>query len=83
MMAPIFSGPQALSHLGSDDSKNKKKGFLIFAGHISLRTCGITSMLATSEARRDPGLKFPLINSRPRVPIGDDVFRPQIYCISK
>jgi hypothetical protein len=25
MMVPIFSGPQALSHLGSDDSKNKKK----------------------------------------------------------
>jgi glucan phosphoethanolaminetransferase (alkaline phosphatase superfamily) len=29
MMVPIFFGPQALSYLGSGDSKNKKKGFLI------------------------------------------------------
>jgi hypothetical protein len=56
---PIFFRPQELSHLGSGDSKNKtKKGSFIFSGHIPLGTCGITSMLPTSEARRDPGLVF-------------------------
>jgi hypothetical protein len=80
----IFFGPQAFSHLGSGDSKNKtKKGSFIFSGHIPLGTCGITSMLPTSEARRDPGLVFLLLYLRPRVPIGVDVFRPQIYCIPK
>jgi hypothetical protein len=78
MMVPIFFGPQTLSHLGSGDSKNKKKGLFIFSGHISIGTCGITSILPTSKARRDSGLVFPLLNSRPRVPIGIDVFRSQM-----
>jgi hypothetical protein len=82
MMVPIFSGPQALNHSVFGDSKNKKS-FPHISGHIPLGTCGITSMLPTFETRRGPGLVFPLLFSRPRVPIGVDVFRPQIYCISK
>jgi hypothetical protein len=81
-MITIFFGLQALSHLGSDDSlKTKIKGFFIFSGHIPSRTCGIFSMLPTSEERRDPGSVFFPLYSRPRVLIGVDVFRPQIYCI--
>jgi hypothetical protein len=76
MMVPIFFGPQALSHLEPVILKTKK-GFLIFLDHIPLQTCGITLMLPTSEARRDPRLVFPLLYSRLRV------FRPQIYCIPK
>jgi hypothetical protein len=30
MMVPIFFGPQALGHLGSGDSKNKKEGSSYF-----------------------------------------------------
>jgi hypothetical protein len=65
MMVSIFFGPQALSHLVRLLQKQKKiKVFLIFSGHIPLETCGISSMLPTSEARSDPRLAFFYIHDR-------------------